>query len=528
MSDPVVVYKYLEDEDRFYIHFHLKTDSLDRELISVVRRMTTDFLVALSHKIDKIKDKKSKKKKKSIEVKTEEASPVSFCLESKPLETSSEELATHLLSKAQISLDICGTKFRVDKNPPFVDTLRLPNRIMVGFPCYPSKFEVSNGQREASIFNWLTSDNLGSPNKWSLSTENNYVFTPQVEDAGKFVKLEVIPKNEVGAIGRTAELISKVAVDSGPGLCPFQKRQETTQNILSHKEVRVLSYNIWRISMQTRITLAKSSSPLELIGYNADIMCLQEVDRKVYKHDLLPLLRKWVSIAYSKPREETLLKDWHASGEGPINVMNELLKGEDPTWNDLREVIKAKPDLEDSIMKRKTAFLTVVLQPKENPSRVPLVVGNSHLFFQPDADHIRLLQAEMCLRHFGKVLSEHKGHLLFCGDFNSVPSNAVYEYFLGGNISKDHDDWRSCRGQEVEGLSLSHGLSLDSGCGTPQYTNYTQAFKDCLDYIFYDKKGFLVDKVIPFPATEELGEALPNVYFPSDHLACIVDLKWKY
>ena len=37
----------------------------------------------------------------------------------------------------------------------------------------------------------------------------------------------------------------------------------------------------------------------------------------------------------------------------------------------------------------------------------------------------------------------------------------------------------------MKDVSLSHSLPLASAYGTPEYTNFTQGFAGCLDYIFY-------------------------------------------
>ena len=41
--------------------------------------------------------------------------------------------------------------------------------------------------------------------------------------------------------------------------------------------------------------------------------------------------------------------------------------------------------------------------------------------------------------------------------------------------------------------------------------------------------SFEVREVIPFPSVEELQAhtAIPNIVFPSDHIACVADLRWK-
>ena len=117
--------------------------------------------------------------------------------------------------------------------------------------------------------------------------------------------------------------------------------------------------------------------------------------------------------------------------------------------------------------------------------------------------------------------------MIFCGDFNSTPPFGVVEYFSSGHIGADHSDWRSQEGENVVGLELNHQPFFTSAAGYPKYTNYTQGFKDCLDYIWLEKSKFEVTQVVPFPSDEELElyTALPNIVFPSDHIALVVDVK---
>ena len=79
----------------------------------------------------------------------------------------------------------------------------------------------------------------------------------------------------------------------------------------------------------------------------------------------------------------------------------------------------------------------------------------------------------------------------------------------------------------MEGLELNHQPIFTSAAGFPKYTNYTLGFKDCLDYIWLEKAKFEVTQVVPFPSEEELAlySALPNIVFPSDHIALVVDVK---
>lgn len=83
--------------------------------------------------------------------------------------------------------------------------------------------------------------------------------------------------------------------------------------------------------------------------------------------------------------------------------------------------------------------------------------------------------------------------------------------------------------EAVTEFEVSHGVPLDSACGCPAYTNYTSGFNGCLDYIFYDKSKLEVAEVVPMPTHEEVTQniAIPNIHFPSDHIAIVCTLKWS-
>ena len=123
----------------------------------------------------------------------------------------------------------------------------------------------------------------------------------------------------------------------------------------------------------------------------------------------------------------------------------------------------------------------------------------------------------------------HKPALFLCGDFNSTPECGVLEYVRNGVIPKDHPEWKSWPELEIQDFEMRHPYKMDSACGTPKYTNYTIEFKDCLDYIFYQTDRFEVSEVVPFPTESDLSlnTAIPNVVFPSDHIACVATLRWK-
>lgn len=77
--------------------------------------------------------------------------------------------------------------------------------------------------------------------------------------------------------------------------------------------------------------------------------------------------------------------------------------------------------------------------------------------------------------------------------------------------------------------NLKHSFKLYSAARYPQYTNFTCGFKDLLDYIYVESDRWETIYIAPFPSYEDLIEhiALPNEFYPSDHLAVVVDIIWK-
>lgn len=166
---------------------------------------------------------------------------------------------------------------------------------------------------------------------------------------------------------------------------------------------------------------------------------------------------------------------------------------------------------------------------------------------------------------------------ILCGDFNSCPCIAAYEYLVKGYVSRHHRDWMVYKLSEVppcncnsnrlltqevsssdsesegeqespddavvdklykripstvddfKGLDLKHNFNFQNAYDSSHYTNFTRGYSGVLDYIFVDSDHLSVSRVVPFPSHEEVTEfeALPSVYFPSDHLALISDLRWK-
>ena len=278
----------------------------------------------------------------------------------------------------------------------------------------------------------------------------------------------------------------------------------------------------------------------ELIGYNSDIMTLQEVDRKVFQRDLSPILdRLGISGELAKKGgqvDEGLATFYRRDKFSLLSFTSVFLPDalhKDPIYFYILDRVKDNERLMKSLTNRTTTVSLTVL--KHTGTGNIVIVANTHLYFEPNADHIRLIQTEMCRvelenakKRMAEEFPERRVTTIFCGDFNSTPPFGVVEYLSRGHIPASHSDWRSQEGEEVAGLELSHPPVFVSAAGSPRFTNYTLGFKDCLDYIWVDKESFTVTQVVPFPSDQELAfySALPNIVFPSDHVPVIVDLKF--
>lgn len=125
---------------------------------------------------------------------------------------------------------------------------------------------------------------------------------------------------------------------------------------------------------------------------------------------------------------------------------------------DLRDALQSAPSIRDCLTSRRTIVQLVVLRclPSSSPSFSPddrlLCVANTHLYFHPDGDHIRLLQTELCLRYLEGALKNvalrfQNGTvrpdmaLVFAGDFNSCPCTAAYQLMARDSVPRDHVDW---------------------------------------------------------------------------------------
>jgi len=273
------------------------------------------------------------------------------------------------------------------------------------------------------------------------------------------------------------------------------------------------------------------------VGYNADIFCMQEVDFKVFDGDMVPILEEqhMAGVHNKKGSTPEGLATFYRTDRFELIEHHGLNIGDTikthPACDELWQKLQYNEKLVERLTDLATTLQVVILHSKEFPEKF-FAVANTHLYFHPDADHLRLLQIGFSMILVQDIIAKFKENpddvsLIFCGDFNSIPECGIYKLMTEQFVPENFIDWSSNEEQAVKNVTLRQPFNIQSACGTPAFTNYTAGFQACLDYIFYQSDKFKVTKVVELPEEEELKAhlAIPSVVFPSDHVAIVAELE---
>lgn len=308
----------------------------------------------------------------------------------------------------------------------------------------------------------------------------------------------------------------------------------------------------------------------EINQFNADILCLQEVDRF---DDLENLLQndgfKGVYLARTGEASDGCAIFWK-------NELFTLLHEEKIEFLrfGLRDnvaqlcVLKRKQNQSDTCLDTEKSQLL--------PSQT-LLVGNIHVLFNQKRGDMKLGQVRIFVEK-AHELSQEWGNIpvVLGGDFNSTPQSAIYEFLASSELDLQLHDRRNvsgtmghggfqCRntqaatfwgsvsrrhpylwdGEELRFATgsdkltyLKHPLNLSSAylgvrgsyttrdcCGEPLATSYHSMFMGTVDYIWHSP-GLVPVRVLDTLPSDILRKTggLPSKEFGSDHLALVCEL----
>lgn len=118
-----------------------------------------------------------------------------------------------------------------------------------------------------------------------------------------------------------------------------------------------------------------------------------------------------------------------------------------PLWQRLEAVGN---EFTQRLEERNTVFHISVFKANHCQKKTILVASNVHLYFHPDADHIRLLQTVTCIKILEKTIDrlkyEHpdtKVAVIYSGDLNCTPPFSSYRLLTSGELHENDEDWTS-------------------------------------------------------------------------------------
>ncbi|XP_008796674.2 carbon catabolite repressor protein 4 homolog 1-like isoform X1 [Phoenix dactylifera] len=417
-------------------------------------------------------------------------------------------------------------------------------------------------------------------------------YTPTSDDIGYSLKFECVAidaETRIPVGNANAIMMSRVI----PAPTPTPRRMIQVNDVLGHMDpdsriassgtFSVLSYNIlsdayatsesysycpsWALSWPYR----RQNLLREIVGYHADILCLQEVQSDHFEEFFAPELDKHgYQALYKKKTSEV-----YSGNPNAIDGCATFFRRDKFSHVKKYEVEfnKAAQSLTDAVIQpgqKKVALsrlikdniaLIVVLEAKfsnhgaDNPGKRQLLcVANTHVNVHQDHKDVKLWQVHTLLKGLEKIAVSADIPMLVCGDFNSVPGSAPHALLAIGKVDQLHLDlavdplgilrppsklthqlplvsaYSSFARMMVVGHSLEQQRKrMDPTTNEPLFTNCTRDFIGTVDYIFYTADSLTVESLLELLDEESLRKdtALPSAEWSSDHLALLAEFRCK-
>lgn len=313
----------------------------------------------------------------------------------------------------------------------------------------------------------------------------------------------------------------------------------------------------------------------EIREQNADIICLQELDRNSYDDWFRGKLAEHGYKGYfaQKSRAETL-------GENA-----KFVDGCGTFWKDKKYVqlhtehlvlgrkaverpgAKASADMLNRVWQRDDIATVVFLENRVTGSR--LIVVNSHIYWDPAFKDVKLIQAAVMMEEVSRLAERYAKWpavtnkqtfrfadadgdnvepppemgpsleysspaqipMILCGDWNSGSDSAVFDLFTKKGLSPQHGDLGGRDYGSFSKFGMSHEFSLKSAYTSIEdempFTNYVPSFVGVLDHIWFSTNSLRVTGLLGEVDPDYLKRVpgFPNFHFPSDHLALVAGFR---
>ncbi|KAE8680603.1 Carbon catabolite repressor protein 4-like protein 1 [Hibiscus syriacus] len=417
-------------------------------------------------------------------------------------------------------------------------------------------------------------------------------YTPSADDIGHVLKFEcvvVVAETKLPVGHPNTILTSRVIPAPSPiprRLIPLSGTDmmgplDSDGRISSSGTFTVLSYNIlsdsyasselysycpsWALSWPYR----RQNLLREIVGYRADIVCLQEVQNDHFEDFFAPELDKHGYQALYKRKTNEVYGGNIQTIDGCATFFRRdrfsHVKKYEVEFNkaaqSLTEVAVQTTQKKAALNRlvKDNVALIVVLEAKfsnqgaDNPGKRQLLcVANTHVNVPPELKDVKIWQVHTLLKGLEKIAASADIPMLVCGDFNSVPGSAPHSLLAMGKVDPLHpellvDPLAILRPHSKlthqlplvsayspfargAGLGLEHQRrKMDMTTNEPLFTNCTRDFIGTLDYIFYTADSLTVESLLELLDEDSLRKdtALPSPEWSSDHIALLAEFRFQ-
>lgn len=387
-------------------------------------------------------------------------------------------------------------------------------------------------------------------------------YLPTAEDVHRILKCEVTSHSGLSSSMNTRMVLPFPEM---PPQRPVVYAQ--AQHPVTPDRIRVVTYNVlasiyatssmfsycpmWALNWNYR----KGRILNEIIGYDADILCMQEVQADHFESFLYPQLSAigYEGLYKKKTREAFGPKGridgcaiFYKRSKFTLRVNNVIefneaamkMASEDRFENP----IPMEGDNTNSInrlLRDNVAQICVLEMVGQYGVPMQICVSNVHVFWDPKFADVKLWQTHILVKELQNFIAQNDLPLILMGDFNSEPSSSVYEFMHNGQVPADHSDLaKDLIGILPKVERLRHDLALASAYDAvmgkePEFTNYTGHYKGTLDYIWYSADRLAPTAALDIPSAAELEEdcggkhgGMPHTKYPSDHFSMCCDFSF--
>jgi len=428
-------------------------------------------------------------------------------------------------------------------------------------------------------------DGKDEPEQWTeVGVEKSYYST--VEDVGHLLKFLVV---SVDAHGRT-QAGGENGFTTGRVIPAPTPPRRNLVPVAHHDGAEggrftVLTYNVladlyatgemypytpsWALSWNYR----RENILKEIVQYDADILCLQEVQSDHFEDFFLGELgKRGYTAVYKKKTAQVFSQGTYVIDGCAIFFKKDrftLIKKYEVEFNkaalSLVESLggsSTKKEALNRLMKDNVALI-VVLEALDQPhardpsgKRQLLCVANTHIHANTELNDVKLWQVHTLLKGLEKIAASAEIPMVVCGDFNSTPGSAAHNLLCNGRVDGAHPELATDPFGILRPPSkLQHPLPLVSaytaltkqpclesdeaerqrgrmdatGTGEPLFTNCTKDFFGTLDYIFYTDDTLAPLSLLEVPTEHECRSkygGLPNTQCSSDHVSLMAEFQW--